>query len=374
MQSGLAVRVAASLGVDLSPGEQRSLDELPTRSPEAYAMFLKARQAMTEGGYSLGYSEEAFHEFIERAIAFDPAFATAYAYRGFGRLSRALDALRAAQVEPGVGASVAAVRAELETARADAQRALALDAGLGRAHALAGAAEARGHFDRVIELDRNDAEMLSFVAGFYLREGRRAEALGILERVERLSPVDHDVGYFFYLAGERRTAEQILRRVLEVDPAFDAAHANLGYLMSIEGRAEEAEPELRLAEALLRDDAAEAISPGQLSTLAYSYARIGLAADARRMADWFKEVAATRPTAPMRWTEVHLALGDVDSAYESATRMTETPLLPFVSLELEFVFDAYNDPVFEEPRFVELRRKLSSSELLWRESVILSPP
>jgi hypothetical protein len=53
-----------------------------------------------------------------------------------------------------------------------------------------------------------------------------------------------------------------------------------------------------------------------------------------------------------------LALGDVERAYEAAARAADTGLLPFISVELEFVFNAYNDPVFDEPRFVELRRRL----------------
>jgi serine/threonine-protein kinase len=367
MQADVAARVAASLGVEFPLAEQRRLERPPTSSPEAYAAFLRARDALTEGGYSLGYSSDAFHHYIEQAIAADPEFATAYAYRGFGQLSRTLDALQAARLGPGRGPAPEAVENELAIVRRDAERALELDPDLGRAYALAGAVDAltgetaaeRERFARAVELSGNDAEILAFVTGFYLREGRRGEALDLLERIRRLNPIDHDVGYFFYLAGDRRTAETILERVLEVNPAFVAAHANLGYAMAIDGRAEEAQIELRLAEELVfTDTAPEPVSPGNLSTLAYAYRRAGLDADARRIADRFMEVVETTPAPPMRWAEVYLALGDVERAYEAAARAADTGLQPFISVELEFVFNAYNDPVFDEPRFVELRRRL----------------
>jgi tetratricopeptide (TPR) repeat protein len=282
--------------------------------------FLRARDALTEGGYSLGYSSDAFHHYIERAIAADPECATAYAYRAFGQLSRTLDALQAARLGPGRGPVPEAVENELAIVRRDSERALELDPDLGRAYALASAVDAltgetaaeRERFARAVELSGNDAEILAFVTGFYLREGRRAEALDLLDRIRRLNPIDHDVGYFFYLAGdrrpangERRTAEAIIERVLEVNPAFVAAHANLGYAMAIDGRAEEAETELRLAEELaFTDTVPEAVSPGTLSTLAYSYRRAGLDADARRIGDRFMEVVETTPAPPMRWAEV----------------------------------------------------------------------
>jgi tetratricopeptide (TPR) repeat protein len=176
--------------------------------------FLRARDALTEGGYSLGYSSDAFHHYIERAIAADPECAAAYAYRAFGQLSRTLDALQAARLGPGRGPVPEAVENELAIVRRDAERALELDPDLGRAYALASAVDAltgetaaeRERFARAVELSGNDAEILAFVTGFYLREGRRAEALDLLDRIRRLNPIDHDVGYFFYLAGDRRPA------------------------------------------------------------------------------------------------------------------------------------------------------------------------
>jgi hypothetical protein len=75
------------------------------------------------------------------------------------------------------------------------------------------------------------------------------------------------------------------------------------------------------------------------------------------------QAAERGPVPPIRWAEIYLALGDVDRAYESASKIAEVPSLPFVSTEFEFVLNAYNDPIFEEARFRELRRRLATRRL-----------
>lgn len=139
-------------------------------------------------------------------------------------------------------------------------------------------------------------------------------------------------------------------------------HLHLGYLAAIEG-GEDAETELRVAEQLLASaEGSSAIEP--LSTLAYSYGRLGLRQDARRAAERFIAGAKQSRVPPLYWAAAYLGIGDVDEAYQWAAIAADGPLRPFVSLELEFVLNAHNDPLLEEPRFRELRRKLGAAEFL----------
>jgi Flp pilus assembly protein TadD len=371
MQADLAVRTATALEADYSPAEQRRIERPVTASHEAYAHYLKARQVLAVRGFDGGYSTDAFRTHIDRSLEADPNFAAAYTDRGFAHLSRAADEQNADQAMGGARNRAAA--GELERAHRSAHAALAIDPTQGRAHALLGAIEAMSgnteaagaHFEQAIELTQNDAETLSLIAGSYLRDGKRRAALDLLARIRRLDPIDHDVGYYFYLAGDRQTAKEILHRVLESNPAHTPAHAHLGYLAAIERNAAAAEPELRVAEELLRSEAQDLslAPPGAISTLAYSYGRIGFQDDVRRLVRAFMQAAERGPVPPIRWAEIYLALGDVDRAYESASKIAEVPSLPFVSTEFEFVLNAYNDPIFEEARFRELRRRLATRRL-----------
>ena len=78
----------------------------------------------------------------------------------------------------------------------------------------------------------------------------------------------------------------------------------------------------------------------------------------QRLAEQFIRIADSEPVHPMRQAEIQLALGNIDRAYDGLSVMAERPLPPFVSLQLDFVLNTYNDPVLEEPRFVALRRNL----------------
>ena len=369
IQAEIATRVADALGVDYLPAEQQRLQRAPTTSLDAYAEYLRARQSVTWGGYSLGYSSDDFHRHINKAIEADSEFALAYSDRAIGHLSRSIDALiahhRANQLDGHDNTPVQA----LSLARQDANRALDLDPSIGRAHAVLGAVEhilgdtesAYSRFRQAIESSPNDAEILSFIVGFYLRDGQQREALELLAHIKRLDPVDRDVGFYFYLAGDRKTALQLLRRMLKLDPVDAYVHGLIGYCLAIEGRAEESESMLRLSEELYRRDSQLSqgeLSPGMLSTFAYSYSRIGLANDVQRLSEQFMKIADTAAVNPMRWVEIHLALGNVDRAYDVLAVIAERPLPPFVSLELDFVLNTYNDPRLEKPRFVALRRKL----------------
>jgi DNA-binding winged helix-turn-helix (wHTH) protein len=375
LAAGVAVLAHRLRAPDSVPVDVARKLAAATTSLEARAQWLDAMQIrLTQGPGA--YSTEAFIADVERALAADPEFAAGYWGRGAAHYVRALDGLkRAVRTLEYDEARAGEARAEFELARRDAARALELDPGLGRAEALAGAIEhvygnARGaeaHFARATELARDEAEVLAFIAGFALHDGDRARALALLRRVRALNPTDPEVAYYFYLAGDCESATEIVDRALAQAPASAEMHLYVGWCAAIEGRPASAEHELRIAEMLLARDELSASPdlPGVLSGLAYAYRRIGLTADALRVAAQFASAATGSAwVSPLEWTEIHLARGDVERAYETASKVATMPLPPGTSRELEFALNTYADPIFDDERFAALRSRLRSIQAL----------
>ncbi len=78
IQSEVAREIAQALASNLSPSEQRLIARQPTKNPEAYQLFLKARSLQQNQGTSAG-NLRLIVDLLDRAIALDPEFALAYA-------------------------------------------------------------------------------------------------------------------------------------------------------------------------------------------------------------------------------------------------------------------------------------------------------
>jgi TolB-like protein len=86
VQSDIAQRVATALRARLSPDDEQSLAEAPTRNPEAYQLYLKAgyfqREATTRNGDPATLLPRAL-ELYSEAVATDPSFALAWAQASY---------------------------------------------------------------------------------------------------------------------------------------------------------------------------------------------------------------------------------------------------------------------------------------------------
>ena len=61
-----------ALEAELLPSERENIERVPTNSPEAYTIYLKATS-------TFGMSNVAAHALLDHAISLDPDFALAYA-------------------------------------------------------------------------------------------------------------------------------------------------------------------------------------------------------------------------------------------------------------------------------------------------------
>ena len=87
VQAEVSKRIVEALQVTLRPGEREMLDRAPTRSQEAYALYLRARQLLDDSDRATNLRVE---ELLNQALALDPEFALAHAVLGECYARRAL--------------------------------------------------------------------------------------------------------------------------------------------------------------------------------------------------------------------------------------------------------------------------------------------
>jgi serine/threonine-protein kinase len=187
VQRQIAIQVATRLRGKLTGEEEKSLGQPASKSAEAYEYYLRATYALQRDdreAYDVALS------LFEKAIALDSSFAMAYVGAG---------AMRTAQHSMGweTGSLV------VDQAEANFVQALKLDPGLARAR--------RGLIRVHIERDEDEE---------CLKIGKEVERLG-LDDVENLL-VRADAYHYGTLFDK---AEPLYRRVLELDPANEAAQA-----------------------------------------------------------------------------------------------------------------------------------------------------
>ncbi|HEX5818467.1 MAG TPA: protein kinase [Gemmatimonadales bacterium] len=212
VQSQIATRVASALGIALGGAAEQQLAERPTKSIEAYQLFLRARNKTGADGF-----REAAR-LLEQAVAIDSTFVQAWSdlsinlARLYGGAidrtdivkARAREAMeRAVALDPTSAAAHTAaaryhmqVEPDLERARLEIE--LALKAAPNDVLALGSAAlldQQRGDlaaatlkFERARETDPRSMYVLINLANAYQREGRRSDLEDVLSVALSLEP------------------------------------------------------------------------------------------------------------------------------------------------------------------------------------------
>ena len=131
----------------------------------------------------------------ERAVELDPGYARAYSVQGWSHLQ---DLFMGWTDDPA---------ASLGLAFEAAQKGLALDSNDNRSHWVVGAVQlymrqhdrAQAAYDRALELNPNDADVLAQYAAFLLYVGRFPDARAAIDRALRLNP--HCPWWYHWLKG-----------------------------------------------------------------------------------------------------------------------------------------------------------------------------
>jgi TolB-like protein/Flp pilus assembly protein TadD len=348
VQSEVAKNIATALQVQLLPDERARIENRPTDSAEAYQHYLYALSL--PGAYIHPQFLPAFIESLDRAIAVDPDFAEAYVElaRGYYYKRQRVIALEYAQ------------------------KAIELDPTHGRAYMVLGLIyeqfyvrqeEARAAYERAVELNPNDPDIL-IDHGRRLAEqtGDYAEAIRSGKRAVAIDPNDASfhqrLGFIYLRAGDLPEATRYLREGIRLDPGRYTTYLNLATVEFLNGNLSAAREKLDRAVQIMASGAIY-----RVGYLAYLYGLLGDPDQAAKLLARFEELNTNRrrdQQLPLGWAI--LGTGDKERALRDWTitingyidenwRVAPGRISRFRDNWL-------NDPILEEPEFLELRRRL----------------
>jgi serine/threonine protein kinase/Tfp pilus assembly protein PilF len=229
LQGELATQIAAALKAKLAPQEKARLDARPTANAEAYTLYLTAlgRERSTSSWVE---DKIAAEQLYMQATALDPGFALAYARASL------LNSEIPSVMPPDHGALKA-------KARAQAEEALRLSPTLGEAHMAFGLClylgekkydDALKEFEVAAATSPNNAEIYSYFAGIYRRQGRWRESVVSFERALSLDPRNASnaflAGNNYLFMRDWSAAAACYKRALEIMPDFASPKIGLAYL------------------------------------------------------------------------------------------------------------------------------------------------
>lgn len=225
IQDEISEAIVAALKLKLLPEEKRAIERRGTQSPEAYNLYLLARQYWATGNHGDMRREERVMRIAGRAVEIDPYYAQAWAL-----LSIAQSNLRY-----GFGQDV-------DDGYAAAHAALAIDPGIAEAHcAMARRLEERGlHEEALLELRKGLAinpeswELNKALGNFFMFRGKVTEALACYEKAAEIMESDYHawgmvmtcyvgIGDEAKLRNAARTTLRQVEQVLPQDPSNGAA-------------------------------------------------------------------------------------------------------------------------------------------------------
>jgi TolB-like protein len=251
LQDRISESVVGAIEPRLHRAELERLKRKPAASLDAYDLFLRAQQLEYE---FTGESYAAAIQFLDRALAIDPAYAPAMALKAYCFAERrvqgwALDS----NVEAAEGHRLAARAADLAGDDANVlwMAAYAIRI-LGR-----DPLRARELHQRSLQLNPNSAKALTASAWNEALLGGSAEALNMLRRAERISPADPRawsmtaaVAQAHMQAGQFEEAAALARKSLAQNPRSARTLRILAACLAAMGERDEAAEAVRTALAI----------------------------------------------------------------------------------------------------------------------------
>jgi adenylate cyclase len=276
IESDIAMNVADALEAELSGESIAALKRPATASPEAYALYLEARNLYGEDG-----AGPRIEELLRRAIEIDSRFASALGYLA------EREAINLADASSGNGVPPAERAARAAEIRVRAEQALALDGSVVDAHTALGVLDfgewrwsaARARFDAATKL----GSLRDLSADLHSYNGEHGAAVHTARRLAELDPNDwsahRNLAQTLLRARQYDAAAASLKRSLELAPARASTHRLLAQLAFVRGVRDEALRETELTERLL----GAARTRLALAQLALLYSVLGHVDDAQRL-------------------------------------------------------------------------------------------
>lgn len=351
VQGEVAEQIAMAMQVQLIPEERARVEKRPTESEKAYQHYL---YALSLSNWAVAPEIwDAYTQSLERAIVEDPDFAEAYALLSY----------------------TYAVRGDTDIAIRYANKAIELEPTVATAYRTLGDIDAdyfarqdrsREALKRSVELSPNDAANLSYYA-YRLSDdgGDFSEAIRLLKRSVAIDPTSAEanfrLGYVLMLSGDLSSASTYLSKALSVEPNY-ANLLNMATFQYLDGNHASALDNLNRALQLMSSRAVF-----RVDYLAYLYGLLGEPAKAAELVAHFQEIFGDKERQAGRtlgWGI--LGTRDKDRALREWTDTVnayiddDQPVSP--GRISRFRENWLNDPMLEEPEFLELRRRLGFKE------------
>jgi TolB-like protein/DNA-binding winged helix-turn-helix (wHTH) protein/Tfp pilus assembly protein PilF len=241
VEDEVAKAVAREIRVRLTSQQQEDLARSRPVNPEAFEAYLRGYHFF-EGNTDKDADMAA--KYFERATQLDPSYALAWAYLSRARNWQANEGL--IPMEEG-----------RRLAREAVERALSLNPNLAGAHAQMGRlkitvdydwAGANASYQRAVELEPGNPEGVGLAAESAAELGRFDEAVKLSRRAVDLDPLNADswdsLGNIEFYAGQLDQAAADTKKALELNPDHWFGSINLSRIYLLQGRAQDALPEI----------------------------------------------------------------------------------------------------------------------------------
>lgn len=359
IEADIAMNVADALKAKFSPEEQARIERAPTKSPDAFALYLQALTAADRGDNTKTLS------LLKQAIAIDPQFALAYAHIAYMQAIALVNSTAGNAISPDQRSKLAAL------SRKNAERAIEIDPDVGFAHGAFAIpdwvswrwSEAAKAFARALDVSPNAGLAGYFYVWLLSWTDHHEEAIAMAKRSVELNPApsNNDYGLALGMAGEYTAAKAEFERLIAAQPqGLQALTRNwLAFMDIATGDPDAASSQLQLLQQLIGPNPAVVFLP----EWAYIYARAGRPADAKRLFDRLKK-AADKGAMPGAggWAMAYLAIGDEKQARDwlekaaekAANHEPDEGLYNLMNLKLNVT----NDPVLKKPEFVDVLSRI----------------
>ena len=328
-------------------------DDLPaggrTANLDAYNAYLRGRFYWNEGDPT---DLEKARQNFERALAIDPDYALAHAamadyYSALPHYSSSLPD----EVFPKAKASVT--------------RALELDGNLAEAHAALAYIrtyydwdwrDAEKEFELALARDPGNASLRHRFSRYLSSMGRTDEALVHMQRARELDPlsliIQANVGVIHYFGRQFEKSLQSLQQLAAAEPEFPVAHWGIGLAREQMGDMDGALASFQKAAELTER------GTNVLASMGRAYAVSGKPEEARKILQELVARAKQRYVPSYQVALVHAGLGDKDKAFASLEKAFEerSTLLTYLKMDPRF------DSLRGDPRFKAMLRRLNLLE------------
>jgi non-specific serine/threonine protein kinase len=344
LQEEISREISQNLRLRLTGGEKQQASKHYTENAEAYQLYLKGRyywNKRTQDGYLKSV------EYLQQAIARDPAYALAYAgladsYIGLGFYgwSPPQDAM--------------------PQAKAAASKALQIDGNLAEAYASLGYVslvydwdwEAAGNqLQHAIALNPSYPMAHQWYTVSFIARGHFDEALGENKRVLDIDPLslmgNYQTATIHFYAKHYDQAIEECNKTVEMDAGFPLTYNILGRAYAAKGMYREALSEYERAWALTPN-------PFALAWEGYVYGRMGDRGHALELVNQLRVLSKQRYVSPLAFADIFSGLGDKDQAFFWLEKGYEERVSQLVLIEIEPMFD----PLRSDPRFADLVRRV----------------